>query len=163
MDLFSLYVLFSHFTLRDVTPGNTFFQMSSSARAYVCIIYVKQKENSPRNITWSEMGKQNVQAKEVHYHPKLYYPTQTTHGQKMYHLYPFLKDFPLIRRFRIFHIFRVLEYSVYSAFQNIQYFPCFRIFHVFRILEYSVYAAIPPFSSIYNGGGSVAQWLGRLP
>ena len=26
----------------------------------------KQKENSPENITWSEMGKQNVQAKEVY-------------------------------------------------------------------------------------------------
>ena len=27
----------------------------------------KQKENSLENITWSEMGKQNVQAKEVYY------------------------------------------------------------------------------------------------
>ena len=26
MDLFSLYVLFSHFRPRDVTPGNSFFQ-----------------------------------------------------------------------------------------------------------------------------------------
>ena len=26
----------------------------------------KQKENSLGNITWSEMGKQNIQAKEVH-------------------------------------------------------------------------------------------------
>ena len=26
----------------------------------------KQKENSLENITWSEMGKQNVQAKEVY-------------------------------------------------------------------------------------------------
>ena len=26
----------------------------------------KQRENSPENITWSEMGKQNVQAKEVY-------------------------------------------------------------------------------------------------
>ena len=66
MDLFSLYVLFSHFRPRDVTPGNTFFQMSSSARAYVCITHVKTKRNSLGNITWSEMGKQNVQAKEVH-------------------------------------------------------------------------------------------------
>ena len=47
MDLFSLYVLFSHFRPRDVTPGNTFFQMSSSARAYVCIIYVKTKRKFP--------------------------------------------------------------------------------------------------------------------
>ena len=28
----------------------------------------KQKENSLENITWSEMGKQNVQAKEVYWH-----------------------------------------------------------------------------------------------
>ena len=27
----------------------------------------KQKENSHEGITWSEMGKQNVQAKEVYY------------------------------------------------------------------------------------------------
>ena len=32
----------------------------------------KQKENSLENITWSEMGKQNVQAKEVYWgHCKL--------------------------------------------------------------------------------------------
>ena len=30
MDLFSLYVLFSHFRPRDVTPGNTSFQTTSS-------------------------------------------------------------------------------------------------------------------------------------
>ena len=72
------------------------------------------------------------------YHPKFCYGTHTTHGQKVYFFYPFSKDFPLIPRFRLIPIFRVLEYSVYSAFQNIQYFPCFRIFRVFRILEYSV-------------------------
>ena len=38
---------------------------------------------------------------------------------------------------------RVLEYSVYSAFKNIQYFPCFRMFRIFRIFEYSVCSAIP--------------------
>ena len=27
----------------------------------------KQKENSHENITWSETGKQNAQAKKVHY------------------------------------------------------------------------------------------------
>ena len=68
MDLFSLYVLFSHFRPRDVTLGNSFFQMWSYTHAHVCITYEKkkQKKNSLRNITWSEMGKQNVQAKEVH-------------------------------------------------------------------------------------------------
>ena len=43
----------------------------------------------------------------LNYHPKLCYPTQTTHGQKMQYLYSFLKDFPLIPRFRIFLIFRI--------------------------------------------------------
>ena len=46
---------------------------------------------------------------------KFCYPTQTTHGQKVYYLYPFLKDFPLIPCFRKFHVFGILEYSVYSA------------------------------------------------
>ena len=54
-----------------------------------------------------------------------------------------MRLFYLIPRFRLIRIFRVLKYSVYSAFQNIQYFPCFRIFRVFRILEYSVCSAIP--------------------
>ena len=27
--------------------------------------------------------------------------------------------------------------SAYSVFQNTRFFPCFRIFHIFRILEYS--------------------------
>ena len=53
-----------------------------------------------------------------------------------------LYEFPLLPPFRIFHIFRVLEFSVCSVFQNILFFPCFRIFHTFRILEYSVHSAI---------------------
>ena len=67
------------------------------------------------------------------YHPKFCYGTQTTHGQKVYFLYPFFKYFPLIprfrlfrissSRFRIFRIFRVSKYSIFS---------CFRIFRVFR-------------------------------
>ena len=77
------------------------------------------------------------------YHPKFCYGTHTTHGQKVYFLYPFLKYFPLILRFRLIRVFLVLEYSVNSAFQNIQYFPCFRVFRVFRILENSVCSAIP--------------------
>ena len=40
MDLFSLYVLFSHFRPRDFTLENSFFQMSSYARAYVCITHM---------------------------------------------------------------------------------------------------------------------------
>ena len=35
IDLFSFYVLFSHFRPRDATRGNSFFQMSSYARANV--------------------------------------------------------------------------------------------------------------------------------
>ena len=55
MDLFSLYVLFSHFRPRDVTPGNSFFQMSSSARAYVCITYEKTKRKFPweHDVVWN--------------------------------------------------------------------------------------------------------------
>ena len=40
--------------------------MSSYARANVRIINEKKKENSHEGITWSEMVKQNVQAKEVY-------------------------------------------------------------------------------------------------
>ena len=41
--------------------------MSSYARANLRITNEKQKENSHEGITWSEMGKQNVQAKKVYY------------------------------------------------------------------------------------------------
>ena len=47
MDLFSLYVLFSHFRPCDVTPGNSFFQMSSSARAYGMHNVCKNKKKIP--------------------------------------------------------------------------------------------------------------------
>ena len=40
----------------------------------------KQKENSNERITWSEMEKQNVQAKEV------YWPETRTHSSKHLHL-----------------------------------------------------------------------------
>ena len=66
IDLFSLYILFSHFRLRDATRENSFFQMSSYARANLRITNEKQKENSLEGITWSEMGKQNVQAEKVY-------------------------------------------------------------------------------------------------
>ena len=45
--------------------GAYFFQMSSYARANLRITK-KQKENSHEGITWSEMGKQNVQAEKVY-------------------------------------------------------------------------------------------------
>jgi len=47
IDLFSLYVLFSNFKPRDVTRGNSFFQMSSYARANVRITNDKNKKKIP--------------------------------------------------------------------------------------------------------------------
>ena len=41
--------------------------MSSYARANLRITNEKTKENSHEGITWSEMGKQNVQAEKVYY------------------------------------------------------------------------------------------------
>ena len=67
IDLFGLYILFFHFRPRDATRGNSFFQMSSYARANLRITNEKkQKENSYEGITWSEIGKQNVQAEKVY-------------------------------------------------------------------------------------------------
>ena len=68
IDLFSLYVLFSHFRPCDATQGNSLFQMSSlNACANVRITTKKKrKENSHEGIMWSEMGKQNVYAKRVY-------------------------------------------------------------------------------------------------
>ena len=62
IDLFSLYILFSHFRPRDATRGNSFFY----ARANLRITNEKKKENSHEGITWSEMAKQNVQAEKVY-------------------------------------------------------------------------------------------------
>ena len=55
IDLFSLYVLFSYFRLRDATPGNSFFQMSSYARANVRITNDKNKRKFPRghHVVWN--------------------------------------------------------------------------------------------------------------
>ena len=47
IDLFSLYVLFSHFRPRDATRGNSLFQMSSYARAHVRITNEKTKGKFP--------------------------------------------------------------------------------------------------------------------
>ena len=55
IDLFSLYVLFSHFRPRDATRGNSFFQMSSYARANVRIINEKTKGKFPwgHHVVWN--------------------------------------------------------------------------------------------------------------
>ena len=56
IDLFSLYVLFSHLRPRDVTRGNSFFQISSYARANVRITNAKNKRKIPmrasRGLKW---------------------------------------------------------------------------------------------------------------
>ena len=56
IDLFSLYVLFSHFRARDATRGNSFFQMSSYARANLRITNDKNKKKIPmrasRGLKW---------------------------------------------------------------------------------------------------------------
>ena len=54
-----------HFTSHNATLEKRFFQMLPYAHAHVHIIYEKQKENSHENITWSEMEKQNAQAKKA--------------------------------------------------------------------------------------------------
>ena len=56
IDLFSLYILFSHFRPRDATRGNSFFQMSSYARANLRITNEKNKRKIPmrasRGLKW---------------------------------------------------------------------------------------------------------------
>ena len=56
IDLFSLYVLFSHFRPRDATRGNGFFQMSSYARANVRITNAENKRQifmrASRGLKW---------------------------------------------------------------------------------------------------------------
>ena len=52
IDLFSLYVLFSHFRPRDATRGNSFFQMSSYALANVRITNEKTEGKFPRGLKW---------------------------------------------------------------------------------------------------------------
>ena len=47
IDLFSLYILFSHFRPPDATRGNSFFQMSSYARANLRINNEKTKGKFP--------------------------------------------------------------------------------------------------------------------
>ena len=47
IDLFSLYVLFSHFRPRDATLGNSFFQRSSYACAHARTNYEETKGKFP--------------------------------------------------------------------------------------------------------------------
>ena len=47
IDLFGLYILFSHFRPRDATRGNSFFQMSSYARANLRITNEKTNRKFP--------------------------------------------------------------------------------------------------------------------
>ena len=63
IDLFGLYVLFSQYRSCDNTLGNCLFQISSYSRAYVREIYEKTKGQVPLGPL---LGKQNIQAKEVH-------------------------------------------------------------------------------------------------
>ena len=55
IDLFSLYILFFHFRPRDATRGNSFFQMSSYARANLRITNEKTKGKFPwgHHVVWS--------------------------------------------------------------------------------------------------------------
>ena len=55
IDLFSLYILFSHFRPRDATRGNSFFQMSSYARANLRITNEKTKGKFPwgYHVVWN--------------------------------------------------------------------------------------------------------------
>ena len=64
IDLFSLYVLFSHYRSCDNTLGNHYFQISSYARAYLRIIYEKTMSQVPLGPL---LGKQNIQDKEVYW------------------------------------------------------------------------------------------------
>ena len=55
IDLFGLYILFSHFRPRDATRGNSFFQMSSYARANLRITNDKTKGKFPwgHHVVWN--------------------------------------------------------------------------------------------------------------
>ena len=69
INIFSLYVLFSHSRPRDGTPDNCSFKcrLCRRPRAYsrnVISIYF-EKVNFIENITWSKLGKRNLQIKKV--------------------------------------------------------------------------------------------------
>ena len=70
IDLFSLYVLFSISDHVMQLEGIVSFKcrlMHVQLHAYLMI---KTRKNSHEGITWSEMGKQSVQAKKVYYKRK---------------------------------------------------------------------------------------------
>ena len=61
--------------------------------ACVCIINERQKVNSLENITWSELGKQNIQAKKVYsfnYGHKMH--RRFTQGNEGSHTYDQISD-----------------------------------------------------------------------
>ena len=64
IDLFTLHILFSHFRPRDALMG-IFLLFFFISYAYICTCIRRHlKETIPSSsITWSEMGKQNIQAK----------------------------------------------------------------------------------------------------
>ena len=66
IDPFSLYVLFSHFRPRDALMG-IFLLFFFISYEYICTCIRRHlKETIPSSsITWSEMGKQNIQAKTM--------------------------------------------------------------------------------------------------
>ena len=90
--LFSLFVLFSHFRQHNSAPENFFFQMSSYAResTRTCM---HNYWNSLENITWSELGKQSIQAKKVY---SASYAGKTLVGHLKNIFYTKLAFFPFI-------------------------------------------------------------------
>lgn len=70
IDLFRLYVSFSHFRQHDFTITELLLVnvilMHIHPRAYVCITYEKAKDKFLENTTWSELGRENKQAKKVY-------------------------------------------------------------------------------------------------
>ena len=45
--------------------------MVPHTRTYARIIYERKKADSQENITWSELRKQNLQAKKIYFHEKI--------------------------------------------------------------------------------------------
>ena len=45
--------------------------MVHHTRTYARIIYERKKADSQENITWSELRKQNLQAKKIYFHEKI--------------------------------------------------------------------------------------------
>ena len=66
IDLFSFYILLSHFRPYDGPMG--IFLLFFINYAYMCTCIRRHLEETipSSSITWSEMGKQNIQAKEVY-------------------------------------------------------------------------------------------------